>query len=226
MMTNNTIKFLRTLHQKAGRTKAGLFIAEGEKIIADLSNFFELDTKYIVGEGCTAEQMARVSQLKTPTGQLATFRIPTYSTMPRKGRVVVLDSVQDPGNLGTIIRTCEWFGVRAIVCSVDTADAYNPKVVQATMGALGRVPLYYINIQEWLEWYNNPIFGTFLEESVDYREVDYPENCAIVMGNEGHGISAGVEAMVSNRIHIPRSVGSCSESLNVATATAVVLSRL
>lgn len=233
MLTTNEIKFLKSLSSKRARGESGLFVAEGDKLVGELCELFEVGNIYRAGENCSEAQMQRISQLKTPTSVLATFRIPKYSieeSLRHTGRVLLLDGVQDPGNLGTIIRSCDWFGVRRIVCSMDTADAFSPKVVQATMGAIGRVEIIYTDITEWLEkreaLFPGSSFGTFLERSEDYSAVDYPQCATIVMGNEGKGISSAVESRVSRRVHIARGVGGAGESLNVAIAASLLLSRL
>lgn len=233
MLTTNEIKFLKSLSTKRARRDSGLFVAEGDKLVGELCELLEVDTIYRVGENCNEAQMSRISQLKTPSSVLATFKIPHYNvdkSVKYSGKVVVLDEVQDPGNLGTIIRSCDWFGIRRIVCSMETADCFAPKVVQATMGAIGRVEVLYTNIEEWLEkreeLFPNATFGTFLERSENYAEVNYPHHSTIVMGNEGKGISPRVEELVARRVHIARGEGGAGESLNVAIATSLLLSRL
>ncbi len=233
MLTNNEIKFIRTLHSKRGRDGAMLFIAEGEKLVGELSAHFEVEHIYSVGENCTEAQMAKISQLKTPSPQLALLKIPkvgALTTVNRKGRVLVLDRVQDPGNLGTILRTCLWFGVRTVVCSEHTVDIYSSKVVQSTMGALGRVEVVYTDIERWLterkELFPKSIYGTFLSHSEELSNVTFHPSATIVMGNEGSGISASVEQIVENRVHISRGEGGEGESLNVAIAAALMLRAL
>ncbi len=233
MITNNDIKFLRTLASKRGRTASQLFVAEGEKLVGELTALLEIKNKYVVGENCSEIQMAKISQLKTPTNVLATFKIPNTDiskTASLSEKVIVLDGVQDPGNLGTIIRTADWFGIKQIICSPDTVDVFGSKVVQATMGAIARVSVIYTNIEEWLDEreknFPNSTYGTFLEKSDDYSTTPYHPNATIVMGNEGNGISEKIEKKISNRIHIKRGEGGCGESLNVAIATAIIVSRL
>ena len=173
-----------------------------------------------------------MSNLRTPQGVIGVFR--KREAMGNEtigdGIIVALDGVQDPGNLGTIIRTCDWFGVRDIYCSIDTADCYNPKVVQATMGALARVRVHYMNLEEWLKEVkaaNIPIYGTLLEGGNMYHEgaiVDKTKG-VIVMGNEGNGISPAVRELITHPIRIPSypENAETSESLNVGIATAIVL---
>lgn len=233
MLRSNDIKFLRSLSSKRARVESGLFIAEGEKLVGELCETFRVSTIYRVGENCTENQMERISQLKTPTPTLGVFELPKLAPrniVEHSGHIIALDSIQDPGNLGTIIRTADWYGIRYIVCSKDTADNFSPKVVQATMGAIGRVQLLYTDLREWLaereKLFSGSTFGTFLENSTDYLSVDFPHSATIVMGNEGKGISREVEEITANRIHIKRGEGGAGESLNVAISTAIVLSHL
>lgn len=222
-MTKNEIKFIRSLASKKERDAAGLFVAEGEKLVGELSQTLEVEQVFRVGENCSVSDMERISMLKTPTQTLALLKIPQISSRS-KGRVVVLDSVQDPGNLGTILRTADWFGVRRIVCSKDTADAYSPKVVQATMGAIARVEVLYADLPKWLAAQNDTtIYGTFLENSTPLPQVDFADEAIIVMGNEGRGISEQVERYVTSRVCIERGEEGGGESLNVAIATAIIL---
>jgi TrmH family RNA methyltransferase len=174
-------------------------------------------------------EMERISALKSPTEHLALFRIPKQqlnSEQVRSDITLVLDDVQDPGNLGTIIRLADWFGISDIVCSEDTADCFNPKVVQATMGAILRVRVHYTNLAEWLSSHKGAtIYGTFLEGENIYN-AQLEKSGVIVMGNEGQGISAEVAEKVSHKLLIPPyPADRCgSESLNVAVATAVICS--
>ncbi len=151
------IKQVRSLQQKKFRDELGLFVAEGDKCVEELQKGFELLYLYREGENATRAEIEQMSGLQTPQGTIAVFRKPVLPSVPSLGEraggevLLVLDGVQNPGNLGTIIRTCDWFGVHDIVCSRDTADCYNPKVVQATMGALVRVRVHYTELPEWLE---------------------------------------------------------------------------
>ncbi len=233
MITTNEIKKIRTLASKKVRSELGLFIAEGDKLISELLPLMQVAEIYEVGANCTDAQMQRISQLKTPTTKLALFRIPTYdlkNSVRSDEKVLVLDSVQDPGNLGTILRTADWFGIKTVVCSPQTADVFSSKVVQATMGSIGRVRVLYTNLEEWLierqKHFPNSIYGTFLERSTLLNDTKFDSYATIVMGNEGNGISAEVEKFISNRITIPRAKNGTGESLNVAIATSIILSRL
>lgn len=251
------VKMVRSLQQKKFRDELGLFVAEGEKCVEELRKGFELVSLYREGENATRTEIEQMSGLRTPQGVIGVFKksfspkdglsgeAGLYPVSPKDGLVLALDGVQDPGNLGTIIRTCDWFGVHDIVCSKDTADCFNPKVVQATMGALARVRVHYVDLSNWLKEYRVQntelrIYGTLLEGKDMYEslsgEADLSANDSersvfcqrsglIIMGNEGNGISAEVRKMVTHPIRIPsypKNVET-SESLNVSIATAVVL---
>ena len=234
---------------KKFRDELGLFVAEGDKCVEELRKGFELVSLYREGENATRTEIEQMSGLQTPQGTIAVFRKPILPLAPsleeRAGGevIIALDGVQNPGNLGTIIRTCDWFGVHDIVCSHDTADCYNPKVVQATMGALVRVRVQYTNLAEWLKAVSSQhsdvrIYGTLLEGKDMYEELSAirnqlsaegsklkAESSIIIMGNEGNGISEEVRAMVTHPIRIPSypKDAETSESLNVSIATAIVL---
>ena len=173
--------------------------------------------------------LSRASLLKTPQEVLAVFEQPHYefdTNVTDQSLCLALDDVQDPGNLGTIIRIADWFGIEHIFCSSGTADVYNPKTIQATMGAIVRVKLHYCNLPDFLKsasQKNTPIFGTFLDGENIYTQ-ELPANGIIIMGNEGNGISKQIAEMVTHRILIPNYPQGCetSESLNVAVATAIV----
>ena len=242
-ITKSEIKQVRSLQQKKFRDELGLFVAEGDKCVEELQKGFELVALYREGENATRVEIEQMSGLQTPQGTIAVFRKPILPLAPsleeRAGGEVILalDGVQNPGNLGTIIRTCDWFGVHDIVCSCDTADCFNPKVVQATMGALTRVRVHYTDVAEWLASSNSPmegerpaIYGTLLEgedmyEVLRQSGLSGEAGRVIVMGNEGNGISEEVRRLVTHPIRIPSypKGAETSESLNVAIATAIVL---
>lgn len=243
MISKNKIKFIRSLEQKKFRKENGVFLAEGNKLVSDLSDFFKckilvatqqwLDSNrnIIADEKIYVEkdELSRVSLLKTPQDVLAVFEIPSYTLSmdcPRNELCLALDDVQDPGNLGTIIRIADWFGIKYIYCSHGTADAFSPKTVQATMGALARVKLHYCNIKELISSLNDvPVFGTFLDGDSIYNNT-LSSNGLIVMGNEGNGISKEVSELINRRILIPNypQGNETTDSLNVAVATAIVCS--
>ena len=236
MITRAEILDIKALATKQCREEQGAFIAEGEKLVGEIRNsdlrirkIYQTKPIFAEGEIVSEKEMERISQLKTANSVLAVVELPKSrlsSVKPDKNLVLALDRVQNPGNLGTIIRLADWFGISDIVCSEDTADCFNPKVVQATMGAILRVRVHYTNLAEWLKnQHNVKIYGTFLEgENIYSATLD--KSGVIVMGNEGQGISAEVAETVSHKLLIPPyPADRCgSESLNVAVATAVICS--
>ena len=250
MLTKAQLKTYRSLQHKKFRDQLGLFLAEGQKCVDELRKTYQLEALITEAEvGSTV--IAQLSSLRTPQGVIGVFRIPEdqspVSPSERgSGGVFVtaltlaLDGIQDPGNLGTIIRTCDWFGVRDIYCSLDTADCYNPKVVQATMGALARVRIHYVDLPQWLASVTgNPspvtVYGTLLDGRNMYEELsalNTPSErgaggvpAVIIMGNEGNGISPEVRRLITHPLLIPSYPPGepTSESLNVAIATAIIL---
>lgn len=241
MITRNQIKFLQSLARKKGRVESGCFVAEGNKLVDDTLASFEcymliatqqwwMQHPTATAQYCieaTRDELERVSQLTTPQDVVAVYRIP-QRTLPEEelhnSLSLVLDTVQDPGNLGTIIRIADWMGISHIVCSPETADVYNPKVVQATMGALSRVAVHYTPLQPFLSrvMHNIPVYGTFLDGENIY-DMPLSNHGIIVMGNEGNGISSQLEPYISQRLYIPNYPpgAATSESLNVAVATAI-----
>ena len=231
------IKQVRSLQQKKFRDELGLFVAEGDKCVEELRKGFEPVSLYREGENATRTEIEQMSGLQTPQGTIAVFRkkpTPAPSLKGGEELILALDGVQNPGNLGTIIRTCDWFGVHDIVCSRDTADCYNPKVVQATMGALTRVRVYYTDLAEWLKTISIQqsdvrIYGTLLDGKDMYEVLQQSgptaQRSIIVMGNEGNGISEEVQRFITHPIRIPSypNDAETSESLNVAIAAAIVL---
>lgn len=236
MISKNQIKRITALHQKKYRDQERLFIAEGVKVISELLHSgMEAEAIY-ASEDLSAEfprrqieavsstELSRISALSAANNCLAVFRMPPLSRPEISGLCVALDEVRDPGNLGTIIRLCDWFGVRQLICSKGTADVFNPKVVQATMGSLSRVKVSYVELEPFLKTVSTAVFGTFMDGANLYTG-ELPSEGIIVMGNEANGISAGVEQLCTQRISIPR-FGDLrqTESLNVAMAASVVLS--
>lgn len=237
MLSKNQIKIITSLSQKKYRKQHQLFIAEGKKVIEELLPNFDLEWLFCVGDlnfknvdknkvyQVTDTEIKKISVLTTATNCLAVFRIPEErENKELKGLIIALDDIRDPGNLGTIIRLCDWFGIETLLCSEETVDVYNPKVVQATMGSISRVNVIYGNIVEILKTTSLPVFGTFMEGENIYQK-ELPKEGIIVMGNEANGISAEIEKIAKNKISIPR-FGKLqeTESLNVATATAIILS--
>jgi RNA methyltransferase, TrmH family len=236
MVSKNQIKRITSLLQKKYRKQEQLFFVEGVKGVQELldSNFelvelfttnselFSVDKSkvYAISES----ELQKISALTTPNKCLALFKIPAAVSFEEKGLLVALDDVRDPGNLGTIIRLCDWFGIKTLFCSEESVDVYNPKVVQATMGSISRVNVIYGNLENFLSETKLPVFGTFMDGKNIYKET-LPNEGIIVMGNEANGISKAIENLVSERIAIPRFGDlQATESLNVATATAIILS--
>ncbi len=244
------VKLVRSLQQKKFRDELGLFVAEGDKCVEELRKSFELVHLYREGENASRTEIEQMSGLRTPQGVIGVFRKRPIEDLKLKieDLVLALDGIQDPGNLGTIIRTCDWFGVHDIVCSKDTADCYNPKVVQATMGALARVRVHYVNLPAWLQEFKIQnskfkIYGTLLDGKDMYDELkservkELKNEGIIVMGNEGNGISQEVRSLITSPIRIPsypkngasehseksEEAPEVIESLNVSIATAIVL---
>lgn len=237
-MTQNEIKQLRSLRQKKYRDEYGLFVAEGDKCIEELSKTFEL-VHHLTPTNTPLKDIERLSSLQTPQGSIAVFRQPDYvnrwsaSDLRSDTLYLALDEVQDPGNVGTIIRTADWFGVKHILCSTGTADCFSPKVVQATMGALARVQVHYLPQHEFVDVLKQaagqglPIYGTLLDGNNIYAPdaIATKRSGIIVMGNEGNGLSDAVRRVVTHRLRIPSYPPNAptSESLNVAIATAIIL---
>lgn len=232
-MTQNEIKQLRSLRLKKFRDELGLFIAEGDKCISELRGAFEM-VHHLTPADTPLKDIERLSSMQTPQGSIAVFRKPDYGGCPSIAAdtlYLALDDIQDPGNLGTIIRTADWFGIRDIICSRGTADCFSPKVVQATMGALARVRVHYTDLSHWLEAVvtngSAPIYGTLLDGRNLYDADSIPNRRSgvIVMGNEGNGLSEAVRRLVTHSLRIPSYPPNepTSESLNVAIATAIIL---
>ncbi|SHF96436.1 RNA methyltransferase, TrmH family [Flavobacterium fluvii] len=236
MVSKNQIKLITSLQQKKYRFANQLFFAEGIKVIQELvesnfelvhlyttqNNFEEVsnDKRTIIAES----DLKKISALATPNSCLALFKIPAEKKIAQSGLIIALDSIRDPGNLGTILRLCDWFGIDQLICSKETVDIYNPKVVQATMGSIARVNVNYIDLETFISQTQLPVFGTFMDGNNIYK-TDLPQEGIIIMGNEANGISPELEKLAKNRLTIPR-FGTLqkTESLNVATATAIVLS--
>ena len=236
MVSKNQIKLITSLQQKKYREQEKLFFAEGIKVIQELllSNFelehlyttqadfneVEANKKTIVSEN----DLKKISALTTANSCLALFRIPKPAVIASKGLILALDDIRDPGNLGTILRLCDWFGIEQLICSATTVDLYNPKVVQATMGSISRVKVNYVDLNLYLKNTELDVFGTFMDGNTIYKE-KLPAEGIIVMGNEANGISESISQIITKRLTIPR-FGKLkqTESLNVATATAIILS--
>ena len=242
-ISKNQIKFVRQLEHKKFRRSERLFVAEGTKVVGDLLVHYQPRAifatsdwiadnqgKYQVQE-VTADELQRLSFLQHPQQVLALFPIPSppdispssLLTPHSSSLSLALDGIQDPGNLGTIIRIADWFGITHIFCSEDTVDAWNPKVVQATMGSIARVNIIYINLQQFIDSLppDYPVYGTLLDGEDIYAQPLTPHGL-IVMGNEGNGISPEIRSRVNRRLLIPSyRTDDTAESLNVAIATAI-----
>ncbi len=223
MIPKSEISFVRSLSDRRTRDESGLFVVEGRKMVGEaLASGWRVRKVYGVGEGeweeASSRDMERMSSLRTPQGILAVVEkqeVPAFEG----GLALALDGIQDPGNIGTILRTAEWFGIRRILCSPDCVDCFNPKAVQASMGAIFRVAVVCgpLDLPEGI-----PVYGTFLDGENIYTAPLTAEGI-VVLGSEGRGISPAVAARITRRLHIP-SLSPCAESLNVAAATAVVCS--
>lgn len=233
MLSKNQIKLIKSLELKKNRKREGLFVAEGPKVVGDLLKAgFKPHTIFSTqprdnAQIVTDEELRRISFLQHPQEVLALLYIPeTPHVKTLEGRLsLALDGVQDPGNVGTIIRIADWFGIDSIFCSMDTADVYNPKVVQATMGSLAHVPIIYCDLQELMANANVPVYGTLLDGTNIYEQ-ELSKEGVIVMGNEGNGISEEIRKLVSRKLLIPNfNINTeTAESLNVAIATAITCS--
>lgn len=237
-MTKAEIQLVRSLADKRARMEQGLFVAEGEKLIAEIRSSKLRVQKIFALEGLfagdevevvTPKEMERLSLLKTPSKAVALVEIPRYKlrTSDLEDKLILaLDEVQNPGNLGTIIRLADWFGITDIVCSADSADCFNPKVVQATMGAILRVRVHYLPLADFLARSakeGTPVYGTMLDGDNIYSAKLKPTG-VIVMGNEGKGVSAECARSFTHKLLIPSypPERQGSESLNVAMATGIV----
>lgn len=228
-MTQNEIKQIRSLQIKKFRDELNLFVAEGDKCISELSKAFTL-VQHFSADNTPLKDIERASSLRTPQGSIAVFRKPQFAlpVIQPDTLYLALDGIQDPGNLGTIIRTADWFGIRDIICSANTADCFSPKVVQATMGALARVRVHYTDLPAWLtNSQPSTIYGTLLTGKDLYAPDAIPDKRSgiIVMGNEGNGLSPEVRKLITHSLRIPSFPPDAptSESLNVAIATAIIL---
>ena len=242
-LSNNKIKYFKSLKEKKFRNQYNCFVAEGEKIVFDLMGTCKcqliaaLPDIISLHDQLTAEEiivasegeLKRATSFKSPPSVIAVFYQPEFNEKELdlyNNLSLVLDGVQDPGNVGTIVRIADWFGIKNIFCSYDCADIFNPKTIQATMGSIARVRVIYTDIIELIQKNNNlPVYGTFLDGKSIYNE-SLSSNGFIVMGSEGKGISSEIELLISDRLFIPNypiDIKS-SESLNVAVATAITCS--
>lgn len=246
MLSKNTIQFVRLLQQKKFREKFGCFIVEGPKLVDELlASHFDVKSVYATSDWIKSKlntrdngtevfevsqnELERMSHFKTPNQVLAVAEIPKqqfHINQLTGNWFLALDGINDPGNLGTIIRTADWYGIRNIVCSPDTVEYVNPKVVQSTMGSIFRVDIYYTDLNHFLQNLKPdfPLYGTFMDGNNVYNE-SFGEEGMLVLGSESHGISTKVENIVKTRLHIP-SNQSQAESLNVSVAAAICCSEI
>jgi TrmH family RNA methyltransferase len=243
MLSKSQISLLKSLQHKKERSEHGLFLVEGYKSVIEFINspyqieaiyhtaplspkVLKLSQKINISE-ISVTDIEKISSLKTPQEIAALVKIPAWPALNnakfKQKFSIVLDGIQDPGNMGTIIRTADWFGIRDIICSEDTVDAYNPKVVQASMGSLSRINIYYADLAAVLPKIGLPIFGATLNGENIYR-TDFGNEGFIVMGNEGNGLRPEIERLIGKAVSIPRT--GAAESLNVAIATALFCSEI
>ena len=234
MISKSQIKLIRSLQQKKYRSKLKLFVAEGPKVINELLTAkFKLHSLYatvgnlftgVNSEIISDEEISKISFLKNANNSVAVFTIPEQKKPKKEGITLLLDSVRDPGNLGTIIRLSDWFNVSNIICSSDSIDCFNPKVIQATMGSISRVSISYCDLTEYLSLNDLPVYAGTMDGKNIYKE-KLPENAIVIVGNEANGISDTLLNLTTHKIGIPRFGNNHqTESLNVAVATAILFS--
>jgi len=236
MLSKNQFKLITSLRKKKARIQNNLFLAEGIKVVEELlASNFSLQKLYATPayknklnveniQIISDKDLKSISEFSNPNQVLAIFTIPVKEKTKSTGITLVLDEINDPGNLGTIIRLCDWFAIDQIVCSTNTVDCFNPKVVQASMGSLSRVPIHYCDLKQFLEKETRPIYGALLNGKNVYQ-TKLPKNAILIMGNEANGISCEIASLITNNLTIPPfGENKNIESLNVATATAILLS--
>ena len=237
MLTTHTIKTLQSLDKKKFRQKYNLFLVEGNKIIKELKNSpFVIRKIYSTDDtgldfakskihSITERELKKISLLQHPKDSVAVCELRDQSSISADIQLV-LDNIQDPGNLGTIIRLADWFGIEQIICSENTVDFYNPKVIQATMGSFTRVNIVYQNLKELLQNTDRPVFGTDMTGKNLYK-TDFPKSFYLVLGNEGNGISPEIKNLVTENLTIPRFGRlQSTESLNVSMAAGIILGQV
>ena len=234
MISKSQIKLIRSLQQKKYRSKLKLFVAEGPKVINELLTAkFKLHSLYatvedlftgVNSEIISDEEISKISFLKNANNSVAVFTIPEQKKPKKEGITLLLDSIRDPGNLGTIIRLSDWFNVSNIICSSDSVDCFNPKVIQATMGSISRVSISYCDLTKYLSLSDLPVYAGTMDGKNIYKE-KLPENAIVILGNESNGISDTLLNLTTHKIGIPRFGNNHqTESLNVAVATAILFS--
>lgn len=245
-MTKNDVKELQALRQAKGRKEAGIFAVEGNKLVEELlSSDFRINNIFATGqwveknpvmakkvadyEIVTSKQMEQISNFVTPPGIYATAMIPSFKIKPEitdHELILMLDGINDPGNLGTIIRTADWFGIRKIVVSKDTCDPWQPKVIQSTMGSIFRIQIVEAELVEFLKDVKTPVFGALMQGKNVYHTNMGNNQGVIIIGSESHGIRENVMPFVSCPINIPRAESSQTESLNASVAAGIIISEV
>ena len=238
MLSKNQQKIIQKLQQKKYRNELGLFVVEGKKgILEFVQAGFKVETIFATSlfseqlnklplTLISKEELSKISTLKNPDEGVAIFRQPKRKGILQEGLILALDNIQDPGNLGTLIRLCDWFGIETLLCSEQTVDCYNPKVVQASMGSLSRVEVHYLPLAGFLVTCDLPVYVATLEGENLYTAT-FPEDCVIILGNEANGVSPEVTALANGAITIPRfGRRQQAESLNVAMAGAIIMSQV
>ena len=242
MLTKNTIKQIASMRQQKFRKESGLFVVEGRKMVEELlcsdfetmgvyaSEAFLADyPSFAKAETVSEMQMEQMSGLDTPPGILAVVKIPQQGEIKTSSKLVLaLDGIANPGNMGTLIRTAEWFGIRDVVCSIDCVELWNPKTVQATMGSLFRMKVWKTNLADFLHQAQSEgraIYGALLEGENLFQMKVKPEGI-LVIGSESHGIRENIMPFVSCPINIPRAEGSLTESLNASVAAGIIISEI
>lgn len=241
MLSKNQIKYITSLQDKKFRIKYGMFVAEGEKIISELvhSPFFDLESIYTTSllsgtlsfknqEIITSDELLKISGLATPNRCLAVFKIVdlNLTKAPRSNIIIAFDKIRDPGNLGTVIRTADWFGISTIICSEDSVDLFNPKVVQASMGSIARVQVVYQDLLQEITQVKKEGYSVYAADlsGQNIEHHDFHQKQMIIFGNEANGLTDDIRALCDDAITIPKKGGA--ESLNVSISAAIVMSRL
>ena len=234
MLSQNDIKYINSLKIKKYRTKYSNFSAEGVKIIKELIeaglevvNMYAISADLLQDTRCkviSEKDLEKITSLQHHYGCLAVFKIPQHTLEIADNEwILLLDDIQDPGNMGTIIRTCDWFGIQKIICSDGCVDAFNPKVVQASMASIGRIQLFEADLNEIITNYNLPVYGAVLNGK-NYYEQNFEKKGFILIGNEGHGIRSELQQKITFPITIPKK--GKAESLNAAIASALILDKI
>ncbi len=235
MVTKNQIKFIKRLSLKKNRIKYNMFVVEGEKIIKEFINSsYKLEKIYSVNPEkftgydsnlISVKELKSISNLKSPNGDLAVFNMVSF-TLKNENFYVALDGINDPGNLGTIIRTCEWFGVNQIICSKNSVDCYNSKVIQASMGSLSRVHVFYDDILSFIDSKKMDVYGADIDGD-RYDNIKFKSSGIWVFGSESHGISKNIISKIDKKVKIPKSHDNIkTESLNLPISLGIILSKI